>query len=224
MDYITTIMNENQYLYLPGWLNPAENLRPIATLVGGGATFLDLPSDKVRTVPEMADWVAEKIVAPVWIVGHSFGGKVAIAIAAQHPEKVRGIFVVAGSNRGRLIFRLLRPFIKIARLVTPLGIRRWFRAADYENSDPIMKRVMAETLRFNIIPLARRSRLRGNGNKLLSAFIYGAMDRVTRPALGQQLARAANGKFYELAGFNHNSIISDGAYQVSAIIKSITNV
>jgi pimeloyl-ACP methyl ester carboxylesterase len=145
------------------------------------------------------------------LAGHSFGGKIAIAVAALHPEKVRGIFVIAGSNRGQLIFRLLRPAIRLAKF---LGFRgRRFRAADYENSSPIMREIMKKTLSFDIMPLARRV-------KCPAVFIYGAADSITSPSLGRKLSAAANGRFYMMPGFGHNTIISDGIYQVSAIIKN----
>ena len=179
---------------------------------------MDFPTDKVRTIPEMAKWVAEQIDGAAYIVGHSFGGKTAVAIAALHPDKVKGIFVIAGSNRGKLKYRLLKPFIKIAKLVVPEKIRRRFRAADYQNSSDTMRRVMAKTLGFDIMRLAKAV-------ACPAVFINGSLDTITPPALGRKLAKATGGRFYELKSFNHNTIITAGIYQVSAIIKSgIKNV
>jgi len=160
----------------------------------------------------MAEWVASQITEPVYIAGHSFGGKVAVAVAALYPEKVRGIFVIAGSNQGRLIFRLIRPAVKLAKWLGFSGER--FRDADYQNVTPVMREVMKRTLDFNIVPLARRI-------TCPATYIYGSLDRTTRPELGRALSRQTpNSKFYELPGFDHNSIITTGAYQVSAIIKA----
>ncbi|MDR1027022.1 MAG: alpha/beta hydrolase [Rickettsiales bacterium] len=199
-----------QIIYLPGWLNPAAALAPIADIVGGDAQMLDFPTDAVRSVADFADWVAAQIDAPAFIVGHSFGGKVAVALAARHPDIVRGIFVVSGSNRGRWIFRALRPLIKLAKAMGFSGAR--FRASDYSQSSEIMKKNMARTLDFNIMPLAHKI-------KCPATFIYGANDRTTRPTLGRKLARATGGRFFELPGYNHNSIITDGAWQVGAIVR-----
>ena len=199
-------------IYLPGWLNPAENLRPLAGFTGADFALIDFPADAERTVADMAEWVAGKITEPVYIVGHSFGGKVAIATAALYPEKVRGIFVIAGSNRGRLIFRLIRPAVKLAKWLGFSGER--FRGADYKNSTEIMKKIMRHTLDFNIIPLARRV-------ACPATFIYGDRDTTTPPSLGKKLARQIPGsKYFELAGFDHSTIITTGVYQASAIIKS----
>jgi pimeloyl-ACP methyl ester carboxylesterase len=199
-------------IYLPGWLNSRDNLAFLTQTVGGDFDVIELMApDKVMSVPEYAEMIVSKITEPVYIAGHSFGGKVAIAIAAMHPEKVKGIFVISGSNQGKLIFRILRPAVKLAKFLGFSGAR--FQVSDYKNSSPVLKKVMQKTLDFNIIPLARRV-------KVPATFIYGANDTVTPPKLGKKLARAAHGKFFELPGFNHNSIISDGAFQVASIIKS----
>ena len=199
-------------VYLPGWLNPGKNLAPLAEMVGQDWDTFDLAEpDKIVAFLEYVKSIADKITEPAYIVGHSFGGKIAIAIAALYPEKAKGIFVIAGSNRGRLIFRLLKPAIKLAKLIGLSGQR--FQANDYKNSSPVMKHVMRTTLGFNILPLARKV-------KCPAVFIYGANDTATPPRLGRKLARAAGGRFFMLNGYNHNSIITDGAYQAGAIIRS----
>jgi pimeloyl-ACP methyl ester carboxylesterase len=201
-------------IFIPGGLNPAKNLETIANLTGLDYVLLDLPSDADRSVADMAAWVAGQIAEPAYIAGHSFGGKVAFATAALYPEKVKGIFVIAGSNRGKLIFRLLRPLIKLAKRLGFSGAR--FQTADYKNAPPVMKKVMQKTLDFDIVPLLRRI-------KCPAAFIYGGFDTTTPPALGKKLAAGVSGaEFFLLNGYNHHTIITAGMYQVAAIIKSKT--
>jgi len=203
-------------IYLPGWLNPGKNLAPLAETVGHDWDTFDLVEpDKIVAFLEYVKMIADKITEPAYIAGHSFGGKIAIAISALYPEKAKGIFVIAGSNRGKLIFRLLRPAIKLAKLMGLSG--RGFQASDYKNSSPVMKHIMRSTLDFDIMPLARKV-------KCPAVFIYGANDTATPPKLGKKLARAAHGRFFMLNGYNHNSIISDGAYQAGAVIRSVLGI
>ena len=55
-------------------------------LFGFGSTSLD----RAMTVDEYADgiaeWMSEFVVGGAVIVAHSFGGRVAISLAARHPE------------------------------------------------------------------------------------------------------------------------------------------
>jgi pimeloyl-ACP methyl ester carboxylesterase len=201
-------------IFIPGWLNPAESLKEVAESTGADCALVDPPSDSERSVADMASWFADRIAEPAYLAGHSFGGKIAIAVAALYPEKVRGIFVIAGPNRGRLIFRLLRPFIKLAKRLGFSGAR--FQADDYKNASAIMKKVMQKTLDFNIVPLAKKV-------ACPAAFIYGGFDAVTPAASGQKLAAKVPGsKFFRLDGYDHHTIITDGAQQVGAVIRAMT--
>jgi pimeloyl-ACP methyl ester carboxylesterase len=204
---------------LPGWLNEKRSMEPLAELICGEA--IDLPGfggesapDRVWSVADYAKWVADKITAPVYIAGHSFGGKIAVAVAALYPEKVRGIFVIAGSNRGMLAYRMLRPLIKIAKGLGIKGDR--FQSDDYKSLPDVMKKIMQGTLDFDIAPLARRV-------KCPAVFVYGVNDATTPPALGRKLSDAARGQFFALKGFDHHTIITDGIYQVGAIIRNNTS-
>lgn len=204
---------QQKFMYLSGWLNGGESMRSLAELVGRDFELLSLMDIKeVMKISDYANMIASKIKDPVYLVGHSFGAKIAIATAALYPEKVSGIFVISGPNRGKLIFRLLKPAIKLAKLLGFKGDR--FQSSDYRGLPIHLKKTMQKTLAFNIIPLLRKV-------KCKMVFIYGTNDRTTKPALGKKFAKLGKEtKYFQLNGFNHNSIISDGIYQVSGIIKS----
>jgi pimeloyl-ACP methyl ester carboxylesterase len=76
--------------------------------------------------------------APALVVGHSFGGQVAVWLAARRPELVRGLLLVAASGIGTRSRRVrvsveLSTLLRPGRLVAPLGPRlarrAWFRSA-----------------------------------------------------------------------------------------------
>jgi pimeloyl-ACP methyl ester carboxylesterase len=76
--------------------------------------------------------------APALIVGHSFGGQVAVRLAAHRPELVAGLLLVAPAGigtrarRARVAVALstrLRPGRLVAPFAPRLAPRAWFRAA-----------------------------------------------------------------------------------------------
>jgi pimeloyl-ACP methyl ester carboxylesterase len=95
-----------------------------AVLAGSEAVALDLPgfgatpapdgpwggADYARAVAEVLDELAGEVV----VLGHSFGGRVAVHLAAARPERVRGLVLVG--------VPLVRP-VGVRRRKSPLGYR-----------------------------------------------------------------------------------------------------
>ncbi|MFV0406078.1 MAG: alpha/beta fold hydrolase [Propioniciclava sp.] len=94
--------------FLHGLLGQGKNWATVANVLGdqGPALLLDLPnhgrSDWTPDLsyPALADQIATELQqhldpsGRIAIVGHSMGGKVAMALALRHPELVRGLVVV----------------------------------------------------------------------------------------------------------------------------------
>jgi pimeloyl-ACP methyl ester carboxylesterase len=203
-------------------------MRPLADAVGGlspealakGDYAPDLPvPETVWTIDDFADWAAEQIRAHcggyAYIAGHSFGGKIAVACAARHPDLVAGIFVIAGAagrtTRGKI-------FNAIAPIARKFGISgRRFRSADYDASSGTQREILAAHLDYDIFKIAPAVKCR-------AVMIYGDADTTTPPAIGRRLARTImNSRFELLHGFNHWTILSVGYWQVAAIIKQEIN-
>jgi pimeloyl-ACP methyl ester carboxylesterase len=96
----------------------------------------------------VADAIAEHAAAPALVAGHSFGGHLAVAVAARHPRLVRGLLLVAPAGirtlalAPRLAVRaatLIRPGRLVAPLAPRLARRLWFRRVVFQPwfvSDP----------------------------------------------------------------------------------------
>jgi pimeloyl-ACP methyl ester carboxylesterase len=84
---------------LHGWQRAGKDFAPIVVGLDAiapnlpGASPAAEPPAEVWGSPEYADLVADAIrpFAPVVIVAHSFGGRVAVHLAAKYPELVRGL-------------------------------------------------------------------------------------------------------------------------------------
>ncbi len=94
--------------------------------------------------------------SPVVVLGHSFGGRVALALAAEHPGMVAGL-VLTGTPLGPADGRQVRPPLgfRIARHMNRAGIlgdtrmekaRRRYGSADYAAAQGVMRQVLVNVL------------------------------------------------------------------------------
>lgn len=96
-------------VWLPGWAHTSADFAESARLLGArgvASVAFDLPGFGASPAPDapvgargyaelVAPALAEVADEPVVIVGHSFGGCVGLALAARHPERVRGLVITA---------------------------------------------------------------------------------------------------------------------------------
>jgi pimeloyl-ACP methyl ester carboxylesterase len=188
-----------------------------ATLQGYDALALDLPGFGATPAPdsgwstaEYADWVRECLGEsarsggdrPV-LVGHSFGGRVAVRLAATSPELVRGI-VLAGvpllrlrtaAAKPALGFRALR-FLNTWHFISNDQMekaRRKRGSADYRAAEGRMREVLVKAVNEDYGDAL--DALASNG--LPVAMVWGEHDTAASPALAEQ-ARARIGANAEL--------------------------
>lgn len=150
---------------LHGWGRTGADF--VSVLDGLDALAIHLPGFGPTTPPESvwgtaeyAELVAEAIrpIAPVVVVGHSFGGRIAVRLAARHPELVSGL-VLTGAPLVRLT-PASRPSLgyRIVRQLNRWGIvpdsvmearRKKTGSADYNAAQGIMRDVMVTTVNEN---------------------------------------------------------------------------
>ena len=139
---------------LHGWGRSRADLLPV--LAGLDALAVDLPGFGASPPPpcawgsaDYADALAPAITAPVVVVGHSFGGRVAVQLAARHPSLVSGLVLTGtpllrgttGSGRSPLAFRLAKK-LNAAGLLGDGRMeaqRRRHGSADYRAADGVLR-------------------------------------------------------------------------------------
>lgn len=159
-------------LALHGWARSHRDFDAVLAPPGGpalDAVAVDLPgfgatpppdgvwgsADYARCVAELVDELVADLAAPVVVVGHSFGGRVAVRLAAARPELVHGL-VLTGVPLVRLApparparrFRVVRALHR-AGLVGEARMeaaRRRFGSADYAAAQGIMRQVFVHTV------------------------------------------------------------------------------
>lgn len=149
---------------LHGWGGSIQSMRPISQyLAPAHAVYaLDFPGFGASDQPPVAwgvgdylglllEWLDALQIPRATFLGHSFGGRVAIMLAAKYPERVKRLILVdsAGIRPKRTTRYYARTyFYKTAKRVIALpGIRRWqpqlrkrllklLGAEDYGNTTP----------------------------------------------------------------------------------------
>jgi pimeloyl-ACP methyl ester carboxylesterase len=124
---------------------PGFGASPDPTVVGGARHYAEL---LLPALKDLGD-------APLVLVGHSFGGRVAAALAANHPEVVRALVLTgvpllrtSSPRKASPSYRLIRwlhgrGFISERRME---AARQRYGSTDYRNASGIMRDVLVVTV------------------------------------------------------------------------------
>ena len=224
-----------------GWGQSANALLPLAETLKpyASSSLVDFPGFGRSSAPpaswgtaEYADFVAEWIATlparRIWI-GHSFGSRVGIQLAARHPKVLSGMVLIAAAGLRRrrsflenLSFQWRKTAFKTARRFVREGpqldaLRRRFGSTDYRSAGamrPIFNRVVNEGLSEQARAVQCRTLL-----------IYGTADTETPPEMGERYkSLIPNSELALLTGFDHFSVLSEGRHQLAVRIRRFLEV
>jgi pimeloyl-ACP methyl ester carboxylesterase len=146
----------------------------------------------------LADWMEAVELESAFLVGHSMGGYPSMALAATHPEKVKGLVLVDsigipfGDLASRQVYLALKSIVRTTPAFWP------YIAYDYIRAGPAM--VRRATLQ--IYRLDATSTLAAVAVPTL--LIWGEKDDLVPLSLGQQLQkRLAGSRLLVISGANH---------------------
>jgi pimeloyl-ACP methyl ester carboxylesterase len=153
-------------LALHGWRRDHRDFDAVLASSGIDAVALDLPGfggapapSSVWGSPEYADAVAavlDEMDPRVVVLGHSFGGRVAVHLAARRPEQIAGL-VLSGAPLYRAPGSRSKPSLRfrVARGLAARGvisearieaIRRRYGSDDYRAASGVMREVLIRSL------------------------------------------------------------------------------
>lgn len=217
-----------------GWGQNRKAFGPMAEALAGRAAhlLLDFPGfgesprpEEVWGTADYAEAVAaairpyRKVPHIVW-VGHSFGGRVGIQLAARHPDLVDGLCLIAaaGLPRRRSLWqrfdnaRRVYTFKTLKHLAPLFGVnlddlREKFGSPDYRAAGA-MRPIFLKTIREDLTEEARRIRCP-------TCLIYGERDMDTPPEIGHRLATLIpNATLTVLSDQDHYSLQGSGRHVV----------
>lgn len=150
------------------------------------------------------------------LVGHSFGGRIAIKYAAKYPEKISGLILAGAAGikhplslrqkifyfsakTGKILFMSLEaklPIRSLAALFRKI-LYKLAREKDYYNASPRMKEIMKNVIREDLAPLLSKI----DSPTLL---VWGGMDKSTPLSDGMLMReKIKNSELATIANANH---------------------
>lgn len=225
------------FVWLHGWGQDLTAFDKLALLLAGSGKhrLFDQPgfgktpiANTEADTRDYADRLAKilKGSGPHIFVGHSFGVRVSIQMAANHPELVSAVVGIAGAGlqrRRSVSFKVKAHIIKtwgqMTRLIDRLfstsfrpSFEARFGSSGYRNAGAL-RTTFVKVVTEDLSPQATET-------TCPVCLIYGENDTETPPEFGKRYAEIMpNATFHELPGFNHWDILTRGAYQCEAIIK-----
>ena len=235
---VTSGQGEMRLVWLHGWGQDHRAFAKLAGLFDRAATnrLFDLPGFGASPplspdagTEDYADALARELEAdgggPAVLIGHSYGGRVAVQLAARRPELVSALVLIAGAGIPRdrsvawkLRARSLRLLGRAARVCDRLfgthlrdAYVRRFGSADYRTAG-VLRTTLVKAVNENLTGVAARVR-----RPVL--LIYGAEDTETPPQVGEKFAAALpQATLKLLPGYGHWDIQSRGAHQCQTLI------
>jgi len=152
-------------LGLPGWARTHRDFD--AAFDGLDAIAVDLPGFGASPEPpepwgaaeyaEAVTPVLDEMTAPAVVVGHSFGGRVAVNLAAEHPERVAALVLTGvpllrrpgkASAKAALAYRAGRTLHRRGLLgEKPMeALRRRYGSPDYRAASAVMRQVLVRVV------------------------------------------------------------------------------
>lgn len=222
-----------------GWGQNRQSMRALAGSLEKSARHIlvDFPGFGETPLPpgpwgteDYADAMAAfiKSHAPgkiIW-VGHSFGCRVGLQLAARHPDLIAGLFLIAAAGLKRYrpwhrkyIYMKFRIFLfKTLKKLIPAGhlqdkLRRKFGSADYINAGPL-RQILVKVINEDLTEIARTI-------TCPVTLVYGENDTETPPEIGERLkALIPKSDLTRLQGQDHYTVLGSGQHQVALLLKN----
>ncbi|HEV2334728.1 MAG TPA: alpha/beta fold hydrolase [Stellaceae bacterium] len=221
-----------ELIWAHGWGQSHAALLPLAQAMRRSArsTLVDLPGFGASPLPPapwgtadyadaIAEWLGGRAPVPrIWI-GHSFGCRVGLQLAARHPGTLAGLFLIAAAGlppqrtpHARLRVMARRWAFRLARQLTSEGpardrLRARFGSADYRAAGEL-RPILVKAVGEDLTAVARSVHLP-------AVLVYGDRDSETPPELGVRLnGLMPQARLVVLRGFDHWNVLTEGRHQI----------
>lgn len=224
-------------IWAHGWGHTHQNWLPLMTPLEHQAIHiaLDLPGfGRSPPPPEdwgtehyadaIATWLKDNNFPPVLWIGHSFGCRVGLQIAARHPECIKAMSLISGAGLKRkrsplkkLYFTIRIKLFKLLRKHIPEGafkdkLMAKFGSTDYKDAGA-MRKVFIRVVNEDLTPQAQDV-------QCPVTLIYGENDTATPPEFGTRLKQLIpNTQLHILKDQDHYSVLQNGRHPVIKLLS-----
>lgn len=196
-------------LILHGWTTSVENWSPLLEgLKELKPELLTIPGltekiNKPWNLEDYTNWLKQSIGnKKVILIGHSNGGRIALAFAAKYPEKIEKLILIdsAGIYHKEFTLQLKRLLFKTAaklgkKLTSSNSIRniiyKLAGESDYKNAGPTAKQTMINLISYDLTPIL-------NNINTPTLIIWGQQDKTTPLSDGKLMHKFIKGSKFEV--------------------------
>lgn len=241
---LTDALGPVRLVWLHGWGQTRESVRTIAeSLVPTGESWiLDLPGHGEAPNPPqayspahyaqvVAAWLATQPAYPTVILGHSFGFRIAIHMAAMHVPGVIGLVALGGAGVPKILTpkqqarrKSIRLLMRAAKCIQPyLGeaplarLRQKFGSTDYLNVATDLRPTFLAVVNDDVTTLCPTV-------TLPTLLVYGEADTETPPSMGERFRQLLPQAQLQLLPYQtHYSLLAGGRHVVAPLIRNFIN-
>jgi len=225
---------------LHGWTNNTDKWQKALILLEEKryeVTLLNIPGltgdiDRPWDLNDYVDWLDKTLSKekdkPI-LIGHSNGGRIAIAYSAKHPEKIKHLILIdsAGVYHNELPIRLKRfVFNNVAKIGKKLTssdklrnvLYKLARENDYKDANPLMRETMANVISVDITSTLDKI-------TIPTLIIWGEQDTLTPIGDAKLMHKLIkNSKFYVVKSTRHSPQYTHPEEVVKKIEENISNL
>lgn len=223
----------SKVIILHGWTKDTGSWDKVLAALRSSGIAVELPripglsdgTDPVWGLDDYVDWLEGVLPQePVVLIGHSNGGRIAIAFTAKYPQRVKKLILVDSAGLPlKDPYTLLKNsvFKKIAtvgrKFTSSESLRKLLykaaRVSDYPDSTPNMRKTMANLIKVDLsVALPKIT--------VPTLIIWGANDRVTPISMAREMkAGIANSRLEIISDARHAPHITHSE-QVASLITS----
>jgi pimeloyl-ACP methyl ester carboxylesterase len=224
-------------IILHGWTKTPDKWQPFLDIFKRNklsTDFLKIPSlteksDKIWNLSDYAQWlkdIIDKEKDKVVLIGHSNGGKIALAFANLYPQKVEKLILIdsAGIYHNEISLKIKRTLFKaIAKIGKKLTssktmkdlLYRFAKESDYKDLDDKTKQTMINLISVDLKPILPQI-------KTPTLIIWGRNDKITPLSDGITMNNLIeNSKLEIVEDARHSPQFTHTAKVIDIILKDL---